>query len=638
MATKREIPGLADVIATIISPIFIMALVGALVFFLLEVLYGGDYVGRLRWTFFFYVFGSVLVARISIEFGDAKASLYAVGLGLASLVAMWRFVEYPPGWVGDLAPLVNIGLLVLVWWSAYKLTWDCTFVDDNRDGSDQSLLEATGLDQLERPEELREPETPEDAPSVNDASLSLIDRIQRWREARRKKPHTPGKWVVYFSLAALPLFGLGQSLIPVEEGESRRFAFWLMVVYVGSGLALLMTTAFLGLRRYLKQRKLQIPPAMAGMWLGLGGALILAFLTIAAVLPRPNSETPLVDVSGMIGSKSREASRFSPHGDGKGEGDGAGGDEQSEDAQSQSSVEGKSKEGGKGKGQDDATKGSGENKGKGTDGGKSDQSGGQKGNDQKGEKGDQQNQRKDPNDQKSNESDNNKSENKGSPNRSKTDSARSKSSSQRNSRSSSPKGPMSISSLGWIGKAIKWIVFAILALVVGYFIFRHGLKFLANFSTWARQLLDFLNNFWARLFGGTTTEAESAVVEDFANFQRPARPFADFSNPFDNGQAGGWSPEDLVKYSFSALEAWAFEHSNGRNPEETPLEFAKRLADEYQSLEREAPRIAALYARLAYARGRLPEACREQVAEFWRQLELAQDAELESRRTVTVDS
>src|SRR5262249_22492887 len=150
----------------------------------------------------------------------------------------------------------------------------------------------------------------EDNKPVDPGPIGWIQRYLRWRNAQDKKAHTPGVWVVYFALAALPIFGLGQSLIPVEQKDSRHFSFWLMIVYVGSALGLLVTTAFLGLRRYLKQRKLQIPASMAGLWLGLGGGVILLFLTIAAVLPRPASETPIVDISGATGSKDRDASQY----------------------------------------------------------------------------------------------------------------------------------------------------------------------------------------------------------------------------------------------------------------------------------------------------------------------------------------
>ena len=40
-----------------------MSLVGSLVFFLLEVCYAGDYVGRMYWGLFFFVFGIVLAGR-----------------------------------------------------------------------------------------------------------------------------------------------------------------------------------------------------------------------------------------------------------------------------------------------------------------------------------------------------------------------------------------------------------------------------------------------------------------------------------------------------------------------------------------------------------------------------------------------
>ena len=35
-----------------------------------------------------------------------------------------------------------------------------------------------------------------------------------------------------------------------------------MVIYVGSGLGLLLTTSFLGLRLYLQRRRLRMPLAM----------------------------------------------------------------------------------------------------------------------------------------------------------------------------------------------------------------------------------------------------------------------------------------------------------------------------------------------------------------------------------------
>ena len=99
------------------------------------------------------------------------------------------------------------------------------------------------------------------------------ERFERFREERKKR-RVLGAWVIYFSLAALPLFGLGEALIPVEETGRRQYAFWLMAAYVGSGLGLLLTTCFLSVRRYLRQRRLQMPVAMTAAWLTAGGGLI----------------------------------------------------------------------------------------------------------------------------------------------------------------------------------------------------------------------------------------------------------------------------------------------------------------------------------------------------------------------------
>src|SRR5262245_12631232 len=265
----------ADLLVIALSPALIMALVGSLVFFLAEVLYAGKHGPELRWVLFFFVFGAVLVARISMM-GEiaSRASLYGGALAVPVWLALMKYVEYPPG--SPAAPwraLINIGLVALVWWSTHRLTWDCTHVGDDVEVTSAGLLQAAGLDALDpRPPGAELPPEPQkdDRP---DSQLGWLERYYRDRERRRKK-RSPGVWVVWFSLAALPLFGLGQALIPAADEGRRRYTFWLLTVYVGSGLGLLLTTCFLGLRQYLRQRKLQMPGRMAVTWLSVGGVLI----------------------------------------------------------------------------------------------------------------------------------------------------------------------------------------------------------------------------------------------------------------------------------------------------------------------------------------------------------------------------
>jgi hypothetical protein len=170
-------------------------------------------------------------------------------------------------------------------------------------------------------------------------------------------------------------------------------------------------------------------------------------------------------------------------------------------------------------------------------------------------------------------------------------------------------------------KVLKWVVFAILALVVGFVVLRAVLKFMANFTGWAKRLLAALEKLWQGLFGWWGQQAEEKVEEEERAPVRRLRPFASFTNPFADGTAGQRSPEELVRYSFEALEAWAWEHGLGRQEDDTPLEFAERVAFETPGLENSGRRLAALYARAAYARGRLADSCQGAVRQFWQDLE-----------------
>src|SRR5580698_8251016 len=123
---------LADYIAIAISPALIMALVGSLCFFLVEVFYRGEAAGSVRWVLFWFVLATVLVARLGIEQGTTYAAIY----GIALAVATWLYLTHVQP-----APLLGAILLGIVWWCAHKLTWDCTLIDDEQDASGKGLLQ-----------------------------------------------------------------------------------------------------------------------------------------------------------------------------------------------------------------------------------------------------------------------------------------------------------------------------------------------------------------------------------------------------------------------------------------------------------------------------------------------------------------
>src|SRR4051794_10205591 len=125
MAAERESPSVADYVVTALSPALVMVMVGSLAFFLMEVLYAGQYSGRLLYTLFFFVFAAVLVARISIQAHAGRAAVYGVALAVVVYLALLSYVVYPKGWLHSWGWLANLGLMAVIWWSAHKLTWDC---------------------------------------------------------------------------------------------------------------------------------------------------------------------------------------------------------------------------------------------------------------------------------------------------------------------------------------------------------------------------------------------------------------------------------------------------------------------------------------------------------------------------------
>jgi hypothetical protein len=272
IAKKRQKTA-TDYLVIGLSPLLIMALVGSLCFFLIEVFYQGPMGGSARWVMFWFVIAIVLVSRIAIEESPEYAALY----GLALAAAVWIYlVRLSPSY------LLNLVLLGLVWFCAHKLVWDCTLIDDDQDSSGEGLLQ----------------------------------------KSMRKTSNSPGRWVIYFSLAALPLFGIGQVLLPASDRASHRLGLAFLFVYMTAALGLLVTTSFLGLRRYLRQRYLRMPASIAVGWVKFGGGIAVLILIGALFIPRPGGHVFWSAVRRQADYRLRQASRFAagenPHGEGEG--------------------------------------------------------------------------------------------------------------------------------------------------------------------------------------------------------------------------------------------------------------------------------------------------------------------------------
>ncbi len=306
MKNAARRPSQLDFVVMALAPALIMTLVGSLSFLLISVFYNGPHLVRLNWVMFWFVVGIVLIARISIEIDGERAAVY--GLALAGAVALVSMKL-----VGS--PMLVWFLLALVWWCAHQLTLDCTLIDDSEDASGEGLMQIVGLDRP--PAELQRPASPG-------------PRSGFWRRLflgrRPGEPHAPGLWVVYFSLAALPLFGISQMFIPASDERGRAFAFWCMCVYVASALGLLAVTSLLGLRRYLRQRGLAMPVQMTGVWLTAAAVVVSALLVVGSLLPRPGASWFAMRWSVAQGPR-QPASQHAVVREGTGEGAGAAGQE-----------------------------------------------------------------------------------------------------------------------------------------------------------------------------------------------------------------------------------------------------------------------------------------------------------------------
>jgi len=286
----------ADLLVISLNPALIMLLVGSLCYFLIEVFFRGEAVGSVRWVMFWFVLAVVLVSRIGIEHGKGTAAVYGGALAVATWLYLTRI--HPAYLLGAL-------LLGLVWWCAHKLTWDCTLIDETEDASGEGLLQTAGTGKW--------------FPAFGKKAAKQPKPKGKPAPAQ---PHPPGLWVVWFSLAALPLFGLGQTLLPAGDQAARQTGFTYLLVYVTAALGLLLTTSFLGLRRYLRQRHLVMPGAMAFGWMRFGVGLAGVVLIAALLLPRPDAtaawQTLSYHINYQLHQASDYAARFGPHGSGPG--------------------------------------------------------------------------------------------------------------------------------------------------------------------------------------------------------------------------------------------------------------------------------------------------------------------------------
>ncbi|MFT4589440.1 MAG: hypothetical protein ACI9VS_001982 [Candidatus Binatia bacterium] len=647
MVPKRRKPQktFADYVAILIAPLLIMAMVGSLVFFLLEVFVGdaldGQIGSQLRWVMFWFVIASVLVGRISVQQGSAYAGIYAFGLAAATGMWIVRFFGFVP---------IPIALLALIWWATHKLTWDVTLIDEDEDASGEGLLQAAGVDMPSADDDL----------ASNESTDEIDNRIPWWKRIftntseRKNKAHSPGLWIIWISLFALLVFGFGQLGVDEVKSDARQFTFKLLLLYIASALALLLCASFLGLRRYLRQRLLQMPANVTRSWITLGLGMMVATILACLLLPRPDATMSLPQLIDKVSDAAQQASDWAFLKDGGvededgrkiGEGDsadpegenGAGGTEgeekegaegmhgeepgkdmdekamgkredmkpsPSEDPDRKMTEEMKKEAGGEGMkpGETAKTEGgktskagkSGTEPGEGSGDGKGDGDMGKSGKSSKSGEPTQSGEESGPekNQESPNEDSEMQAEEAGTQEEQSTES---KSETESNSE--------------WIGSLVKWLIYAALLAAALYFGIKHRKAIMAS-----------LRQFWANLIALFTGKPKTVVVAEVDDSPPELPPFNAFSNPFATGAADSQSPEELVRYTFEALQAWAKERDLERPPDQTPIEFARRLGAYIPDLAYEAGRLTRMYSGFAYAGRTPPGDCSTVLQALWSKL------------------
>ncbi len=693
-ANETGLQRLGGIVMHVAAPALAILAVASVACFLIEVLYSGPLVGRMKWIFTLFSVAAVLISRISIEEGQERASLYGFVLAIATLMVASRFMQ------GN--PLELVLVLAFVWWVAGRLTWDCTFIDETRDASGQGMMDLA-ISRVERfrqkisgektaDEESGTPLVSESVAETGGDNKSTGDPWQTFVGIffRRRQPNTPGLWAFYFLLAGLPLFGFGQLMMRVNDTAAHSAATFHFFVYMVAILLLLMLSSVLGLHRYLNENNSGVPLRVARRWIITGTILAIGIVGFTFLLPRPmpqysiGSWLPKLTSSNLdpsqqsfgqdgqkqsennsnidAGPQSRDSNRSQDQSDdGK---SGGGNEQQGESGQTRSqknaenaggNAKGQQKSSGKSSGKQKSSQSSGDRnnqKGQQNDGkqkgnsGDSDQNSKHKSNQGDSEKGDR---KQGENSEDSKQSEDGKQSKDGQRDRkatreqqqrkgkqSRSGSSRNRRSGNRRSRppseqqkNSSQQQQQQSSSSGLfagLGKIIQLLMWIVAALVILWFAFKHR----EQIMPWIRSFLAEMAEFWNRLWNRKKKEKPQEAVEHVAA-ARPGRRlpgFGSFKNPFTTGLADSWSPEQLVVYTFQAMEAWSRDQQCPRDPETTALEFAQETGKRFEPLAAEAAHLGELYSRLAYARGSITRESAMRLSRLWDQMAMLHTPQL----------
>jgi hypothetical protein len=180
---------------------------------------------------------------------------------------------------------------------------------------------------------------------------------------------------------------------------------------------------------------------------------------------------------------------------------------------------------------------------------------------------------------------------------------------------SPPQSPLQqiVPKVGGLAGLLKLLFYAGAALLVAFLVWRYRHQLLQALADILRQLRE--------LFGGKRDVGTDGAEEAAATAPLPS--FTEFRDPFQSGQHGRLQPEELVRYTFAAFEAWASDRGSPRTPDCTPQELINLAVDPKTPMHAEARRLIRLYGQVAYASQRVPREAVNELSEFWQMMRAA---------------
>ncbi len=590
---RRKQQSIADWAAIGLCPSLIVLLISSLVYFMVICVYRGGYSGRIGYIWFCFIVGAVGIARLSIQESRKYAMGYAAVLGLATWFVLSRFMTVQ-GPVAAFSPIINAAIIAIVWFLADRITFDCTLIDEDDDASGRGLLDG-----------------------LTDEGASDQDSQQH---ASRKRGHQPGRTVLWLTAAALPIFGIGQMMLPPDQ-RLQQSAVLALAVYLFATLSLLVATSFLGVRRYLRQRGVDMPGNVSAAWLVGGVVMTAVMLLVCFLLPQPGKL--LADAKLPQSVEPPEWLKPSKYGWGSETAKPDAGATDAATASSQSPREEPDAKPGDGDSSQSSGQPGGQKPGssgppsdKGKQGAASDKGEEGKGAGEKGEKGEAGKEGNSDAESRSQAGEQSGSKSQSKPSDDQLDAESQSPSDQSESRPSEPQQsddsstpPANDSSsspsdlLPSIGGVIRFLIYAVL------------IGILAAFAWFQRyEIAKWWQAFLAWLRGEAESEISATETATSTETSRPQMPFSAFRNPLDDRG----DPREAVIVTYQAAEAWWRERGQPRQPDETPFEFSRRLKTSNKADHDALLRLTEAYNRIVYGNDVVQQPDLAAAAAVWR--------------------